>query len=348
MKIVLLVGTRPNYIKAFPVYKQLITNHQVIIIHSGQHFDVEMDKIFFDDLNIKSPDYNLQIRGSMMEQISSIYLKLPSVLNTIKPDLVFVFGDVSTTFAGAYITKQLGFKLAHVESGLRSRDISMPEEINRIIVDHLSDYLFVTERSGMTNLKNEGLHNAIFVGNTMIDTLIDNIDKIKINMTHQEYNLTDFDYIVLTLHRPPNVDSNKIFDILNFLDDIGISIIYPVHPRIKDKLFNKYKNIKLIKPLGYINFLGLVSNCHLVITDSGGIQEETSFLGIPCLTFRQNTERPVTIYKGTNKLIDFNEENKTKIKDYILDCSHNANKHNIEGYDGHASKRIAEYINKLN
>src|SRR3989344_521038 len=195
MKIVLLVGTRPNYIKAFPVYKQLITNHQVIIIHSGQHFDVEMDKIFFDDLNIKSPDYNLQIRGSMMEQISSIY---------------------------------------------------------------------------------------------------------------------------------------------------------PVHPRIKDKLFNKYKNIKLIKPLGYINFLRLVSNCHLVITDSGGIQEETSFLGIPCLTFRQNTERPVTIYKGTNKLIDFNEENKTKIKDYILDCSHNANKHNIEGYDGHASKRIAEYINKLN
>lgn len=329
----LIIGTRPNIIKALPVYNALTGN--VKLIHTGQHYDYQMNQVFFDDLGLKDPDVNL---GATT--MSEIMAKLNSLE---KPDLVIVFGDVMSTLAGALYANENKIKLAHVESGLRSFDSSMPEEINRKIVDQLSDYLFVTEVSAIRNLHKEGIEGQIFyVGNTMIDTLSKYVGVAK------EIDNQYGDYILVTLHRQSNVDDplklNKIVEFLKKISSI-CKIVFPVHPRTKRNLPNEIgDNILLIEPVGYIKFISLMINAKCVLTDSGGIQEETTWLNVPCITLRNNTERPVTIMEGTNTLANFDS-------DYIVRLimrKINGPKYDIRIplWDGHAAERISAIICK--
>ena len=318
MKILSVVGTRPNFIKLGALVNE-IKKHDVehLLVHTGQHYDDKMSKLFFDDLEMSKPDINLGVgSGSYGEQIGNIILKLEKVLIKEKPDLVVVVGDVNSTFAGALIAKQLGIKVAHVEAGLRSFDLTMPEEINRMLTDKISDFLFTTEESGNVNLLNEdvGKNKIFFVGNVMIDTLLKHKEKANKSDILGKLNVEKNNYCVLTLHRPSNVDKKEDFEnVLSVLDTIQekIKIVFPVHPRTKKniELFNldgtikKMENLIITEPLGYLDFLCLMANSKFVLTDSGGIQEETTVLNVPCITLRENTERPVTVEQGTNLIV---------------------------------------------
>ena len=359
MKIVSIVGTRPNFIKVAAIVNEL-KKHDVehVLVHTGQHYNNEMSKLFFDELGIPKPDVNLGIgSGTYGEQIGNIIIKLEDVLVKEKPDLVVVVGDVNSTFAGALTAKQLGIKVAHVESGLRSFDLTMPEEVNRILTDRISDFLFTTEKSGNENLVKESISESkiFFVGNVMIDTLLKHKEKAKQSKILEELGLDKNDYIVLTLHRPSNVDNKKGFEIiLSILEKIQdkIKIVFPVHPRAKKniKLFKLNKKIKDMKnliitgPLGYLDFMHLMAKSKLVLTDSGGIQEETTVLGIPCITLRKNTERPVTVEQGTNLLVSTNAN---KLIEESLKVVNNEIKNDgkIPGlWDGKASQRIIKIL----
>ena len=319
IKILCVVGTRPNFIKIAPLIKEMDRHPQIkrLLVHTGQHYDAAMSKSFFDDLEIPKPDINLGIgSASDATQTANIMMALEPVILKEKPDLVVVVGDVNSTMAAALAAAKCGIKIAHVESGLRSFDRSMPEEINRTITDHLSDFLFTTEESGNKNLINEGIgRNCIFfVGNVMIDTLLGHKEKAKKSKILQKLKLGKNNYAVLTLHRPSNVDGkDSLIYILDILNEIQkkIKIVFPIHPRTLKNLkhYNLLKNIKnrkniiLTEPLGYLDFLSLMDNSKLVLTDSGGIQEETTVLGVPCITLRNNTERPVTLEHGTNMAV---------------------------------------------
>lgn len=317
IKIVNIVGARPQFIKVKPIIdefkKQKIRD---ILVHTGQHYNYEMSKIFFDELSIPKPDYNLEVgsathgkqTGLMLERIEEILLKE-------KPNLVIVYGDTNSTLAGALAATKLHIPVAHIEAGLRSFDMKMPEEINRRLTDHISDYLFVTEPSGIRNLLNEGIlkKKIYLVGNIMIDTIIKSRLKIQTSKILGKMHLKKNMYVFLTLHRPENVDKKeKILEAIDFLQKIQkkIKIIWPVHPRVEEQIkkykfqraIKKLENVLLIKPLGYLETINLIKNSKFVITDSGGIQEETTFLKIPCLTFRENTERPITVEIGTNTI----------------------------------------------
>ncbi len=314
-KIILIAGARPNFMKIAPLLPHL-KNYKIIF--TGQHYG-KMSQDFL----LPKPDYNLNLETS---DFSIIALEIIKILKKEKPDLVIVVGDVNSSLAGAFAADILYIKLAHIEAGLRSFDRSMPEEQNRIMIDRHSDYLFVTEPSGVRNLKAEGITKNVFlVGNTMIDTL------------HKE------DYAVLTLHRPSNVDTKKsLKKVLKIITKISkkIKIIFPVHPRTKKALekFNVKLTLSQIDPLPYPKFIKLVKGAKFVLTDSGGIQEETSYLNIPCLTLRENTERPITIEKGTNVLCGLDKKKILKEVDKIL-------KPKI--WDGHASERICKIINSI-
>lgn len=358
MKILSVIGTRPNFIKLGALISE-IRKHDIkhILVHTGQHYDKKMSKLFFDDLGMPKPDINLNVgSGSYGEQIGNIIAKLEKVLIKKKPDLVVVVGDVNSTFAGALIAKQLGFKVAHVEAGLRSFDLAMPEEINRMLTDRISDFLFTTEESGNTNLISEGVDKdkIFFVGNVMIDTLLKHKKKADNSKILKRLNIKKRDYCVLTLHRPSNVDKKENFEnIISILDEIQkrIKIIFPVHPRTKknitllnlDKKVKNMKNLIVTEPLGYLDFLCLMSNSRFVITDSGGIQEETTVLNVPCITIRNNTERPVTVEQGTNMLVT---TNKAKIIECCNKLVHGAH---VKGkiprfWDGKAAQRIVRVI----
>ena len=301
--------------KIAPLHKVFQTKKNVesVIVHTGQHYERKMSGVFFEDLKLPEPKYFLEIKkGSLIQRLSNIMIKLESIIEAEKPDLMVVVGDVTSTLGGALTANKMNIPLAHIEAGLRSFDSTMPEETNRIITDRLSNFLFVTEKSGIENLKNEGIdENKIhFVGNLMIDSLSENLkkaDKIELKI--------DFDeYVVITMHRPANVDNferlNRIIDIIEMVTRY-IPIVFPIHPRTKNNLekFNltgrvsKIQNLKIIEPQGYLYFLKLMNEAKGVITDSGGIQEETTFLNIPCLTLRNSTERPSTVELGTNTLI---------------------------------------------
>ncbi|MBI2208857.1 UDP-N-acetylglucosamine 2-epimerase (non-hydrolyzing) [Candidatus Woesearchaeota archaeon] len=361
MKIASIVGTRPNFIKAAALIEE-IKKHSIdhLLIHTGQHYDKEMSRLFFDELGIPKPDINLGVgSGSYGEQIGNITIKLEKVLIKEKPDLVIVVGDVNSTFAGALITKQLGIKVAHVEAGLRSFDLTMPEEINRILTDRISNFLFTTEKSGNENLKKEGINEkkVFFVGNVMIDTLIKHREKAEKSKILSKLKLNKSRYAVLTLHRPSNVDKkDNLEKTLYILEKIQekIKIIFPMHPRTMknislfqlNKKIKNMKNLVLTEPLGYLDFLCLMSNSKLVLTDSGGIQEETTVLGIPCITLRDNTERPITMEQGTNMLVS---TDKNEVIDKSLKIISNQIK--IKGkipelWDGNAAKRIVDIIRK--
>ncbi|MEW6654789.1 MAG: UDP-N-acetylglucosamine 2-epimerase (non-hydrolyzing), partial [Bacteroidota bacterium] len=280
---------------------------QHLICHTGQHYDEKMSKVFFEELEMPKPDYYLGIgSGSHAEQTGKVMIEFEKVLIQEKPDLVIVVGDVNSTIACSLTAVKLGIKVAHVEAGLRSLDKNMPEEVNRILTDSISDYLFVSEPDGIKNLRKEGKkeEEIIFVGNTMIDSLVNYLPKINVSNIIQNLELIPQNYILVTFHRPSNVDSeknlNEIIILLNKLAEQK-KVVFPVHPRTRNKINeNKlsaalHKNIILTEPIGYIDFISLIKNCSLVITDSGGIQEETTFLGVQCITTRKTTERPITV-----------------------------------------------------
>lgn len=361
IKILTVVGTRPNFIKIAPLFEEFKKYKEIepILVHTGQHYDFEMSKVFFQTLNITKPNYDL-IVGSRLHgcQTAKAMEKIEPVILKEKPNLVIVVGDVNSTLAGALTAAKLHFPVVHVEAGLRSFDMSMPEEVNRLLTDHLSDYLFVTEPSGVKNLLAEGISKKkiYLVGNIMIDTLKKSEHNSKKSKVLKKLNLKKKNYAVLTLHRPENVDDKKIFKgILGAIEEIQkkTKIIWPIHPRAKKQLkkfkfLNKtrgMKNLILTKPLGYLELLSLNNQAGFVMTDSGGIQEETTALGVPCLTLRKTTERPITVEIGTNKVIGLNKE--VIIKEAFKIIAGNAKKGKVPNYwDGKTAQRIVAILSK--
>ncbi len=357
-KILSVVGARPNFIKIAPVDKAFRKYGKAVshkICHTGQHFDDCMSKVFFDELKMPRPDFYLGIGGgSHASQTARIMLELEKVFDTEKPDLVIVPGDVNSTLASALVASKMGIPIAHVEAGLRSFDNTMPEEINRIITDVVSDYLFVTEHSGIKNLRDEGIDNEkiFFVGNTMIDTLEAHYDLIEASGVVDAMGLESGHYILATFHRPTNVDNKEgLEELMQSLGRLANNrkLVFPVHPRTRKNIREHGlesgipNNLILTQPLGYIEFLSLMRYAELVITDSGGIQEETTYLGVQCITVRKNTERPVTIDVGTNHLVGTDLD---KVEKIALDILGGTTKPGRipELWDGKASKRIAEII----
>jgi len=327
MTILLVAGARPNFMKIAPIYFALESKKtfmrsknielRIVIVHTGQHYDVNMSDIFFRDLEIPKPDIYLGTgSGSHAEQTGKIMIAFEKVLLDTQPDWVIVVGDVNSTVACSLTSKKLGVKVAHVEAGLRSFDMTMPEEVNRKVTDSICDLLFVTEESGITNLRNEGIptKQIFHVGNVMIDSLLKNLAKMEKNGFQPSPAIKEFiikhnKYAVLTLHRPSNVDSPEhFFPIWEAIRQVSqkIPILFPAHPRTLSKI-NKNEgnngNIMITEPLGYHDMLFAIKNSKIVITDSGGLQEETTALGIHCVTIRENTERPITVEIGTNYLI---------------------------------------------
>ncbi len=372
MKIISVVGARPNFMKIAPLQRAFnkfsIHNSQFsikhLICHTGQHYDDNMSRVFFEDLELPKPDFYLGIsNGTHAEQTARIMIEFEKVLLNEKPDLVIVVGDVNSTIACSLTAVKLGIKVAHVEAGLRSFDWTMPEEINRILTDKISDFLFVTEKSGVENLKREGVEDSkiFFVGNTMIDSLIYFLPKIEsvfpiiskqFKINNQE--LITKNYILVTLHRPSNVDNpvqlRKLIQFLNKVSDFK-TIIFPIHPRTRQKmeanslLVTDNSSLIFTEPLGYLNFLSLIKNASFVITDSGGIQEETTYLGVPCVTLRNTTERPITVEIGTNYLAGEDLEYPFTICKEILNGG--AKKGDIPVlWDGKTAERIVDILTK--
>lgn len=316
-RILYVVGARPNFMKIAPILREMAqypNEFEQILVHTGQHYDAAMSQVFFDELELPRPDVNLEVgSGSHAQQTALIMQRFEPVLLDYKPDWVIVPGDVNSTVACALVASKLGTKVAHVESGLRSFDRTMPEEINRVVTDHLADLLFTTEPSGNENLRNEGIpsEKICFVGNTMIDTLVRLLPKAEARWPQWREHLAVDHYVLVTLHRPANVDDvSTLGEIMAALCQISseIPVVFPVHPRTRQHLAQLNLqpatcNLQFLEPLGYLDFLVLQAHASLVLTDSGGVQEETTYLGVPCLTARPNTERPVTITHGTNRLV---------------------------------------------
>src|SRR2546422_3417809 len=327
MKIVSVVGARPNFVKIAPLLREMRCQSWIVpmLVHTGQHYDEAMSARFFRDLQIEPPDVNLGVgSASHAVQTAEVMRRLEPVLDTWQPDLVLVVGDVNSTLAAGSTAVKLGIPVAHVEAGLRSFDRAMPEEINRLLTDAIADLLFVTEESGRENLLREGVaaDKLHVVGNVMIDALTTFRPRWQSSSVFDRLDLHgDQPYAVLTLHRPSNVDDPTILTrLLDALQDVArhIPIVFPVHPRVRERLgahddplapprdtgaLSAGKGIAYLDPLGYLDFIALMSRARLVLTDSGGIQEETTILGVPCLTLRDNTERPVTVSHGTNQVI---------------------------------------------
>ena len=357
-----ICGARPNFMKIAPLMRAYKKYPDItpMLVHTGQHYDTNMSDLFFKQLNIPEPDINLEVgSGSHAEQTAEIMKRFEPVVLEHKPEWVVVVGDVNSTIACGLVAKKLGVKLAHVEAGLRSFDRAMPEEINRLLTDAISDLLLVSEPSGMENLLHEGIpaEKIHFVGNVMIDTLRANLEHARKTQILEKLELKAKGYNVVTLHRPSNVDDPAVFGgIVTAFEAIqaDLPIVFPMHPRTLNNLkklgfgerFERMKQLKVIEPLGYLEFLNLTSNAATVITDSGGIQEETTILGVPCLTVRENTERPVTITHGTNKLVGTNPEKiissyRQSRSDKLVDPSA------PEKWDGKAGERIAKVLVSL-
>ena len=378
-KIVSVVGARPNFMKIAPIIEQLkIKNKNLkaklkhVLVHTGQHYDEEMSKSFFEDLNLPKPDINLGVgSASHAVQTAKIMIEFEKVCLRERPDLIIVVGDVNSTIACALVASKLGIKIAHIEAGLRSFDRAMPEEINRVLTDAISDYLFTTCEDANENLRKEGIpeEKIYFVGNVMIDTLLRYKERAKKSKILEKLGLNKDlqvrSYALLTLHRPSNVDNRETFiNILKALKNVSkkIPIIFPAHPRTQRqiKIFSleKYFNfvniesnscvniensINLLDPLSYLDFLNLMANAKFVLTDSGGIQEETTILNIPCLTLRENTERPVTLKEGTNTIVGSNPE---KIISKSMDILNGKKKIGRipKLWDGKAAERIINIL----
>ena len=357
-KIISVVGARPNFMKVSPLYKELSKYNETIqhlICHTGQHYDEKMSKIFFDELGLPKPDFYLGVgSGSHAEQTSKVMIEFEKILLKEDPDLIIVVGDVNSTIACSLVATKLHIKVAHVEAGLRSFDRKMPEEINRICTDVISDFLFVSEKSGLINLKHEGIpaSKTFFVGNVMIDNLINHLSRIDDSNILSSLNVYQNNYILVTFHRPSNVDSIEyLVDLIKLLNNLSKKrkIIFPLHPRTKMCLLKFHlleklnSNVIITEPLGYIEFIALVKNAELVITDSGGIQEETTYLQVQCITVRKNTERPITVEIGTNHLIGTDLNDVEDSANCILDGEIKKGKV-PELWDGNTAKRVIDIL----
>ncbi len=357
MKIVAVVGARPNFMKIAPLMWE-IGRHPGIdayLVHTGQHYDQRMSKLFFEELNIPRPDIDLEVgSGSHAVQTAEVIKRFEPVVIEQRPDVVIVVGDVNSTIACALTAVKLGVPVAHIEAGLRSFDRSMPEEINRILTDAISRWLFVTERSGLENLKHEGVpdERVFFVGNVMIDTLLASRELSRRSTILEDLGLTGGPYAVLTLHRPANVDDPAVLTgLVRAIERLQreLPIVFPVHPRTRKALdasgLAGMAGLRLVEPLGYLDFMKLVSEARLVLTDSGGIQEETTVLGVPCLTLRNNTERPVTVEQGTNTLVGLDPERIIAAGLRVL-AEPAASRRVPELWDGRAAARIIDVLTR--
>lgn len=361
MKVLVVIGTRPNFIKVtrFKEVASGYKNMDLKIVHTGQHFDEKMADVFFRQFKLE-PDFYLDIpQASPNTQMAEIMLRLESLIkNEFKPDLMIVVGDVNSTLAAAITANKLGIKIAHLESGLRSFDRTMPEEFNRLLTDQLTDMFFVTEASGIEHLKNEGYPNSSihFVGNTMIDTLVAFQQEISHSDILVRLKLKPKEFVLMTMHRPATVDTEEgLTKLVTLLNEIPktYNVIFPIHPRTLKRFedFNMKQNIIgnpnviLTDPLDYFAFQNLIVNSKFILTDSGGIQEESTFVQVPCLTLRPNTERPVTVTEGTNTLVPFEVG---LILDYIKQIENSTYKKGKipRLWDGKATERILEIISK--
>lgn len=359
----LIVGARPNFMKIAPLIREIerrranSENINYRLVHTGQHYDRNMSGSFFEELGIPEPDVNLNVgSGTQAEQTSGIMLGYEKLLLERKPDLSVVVGDVTSTMACAITAKKLLVNVAHVEGGIRSGDMTMPEEINRIVTDSITDYFFTTSETANENLKRYGVGDdrIFFVGNTMIDTLLFSRPRFRQPSFWNELKLQEKEYVVLTLHRPNNVDDPA--NIHRLLDEImnnsgGLPVVFPVHPRTRKMLGSSAdslvkRNLYMTEPLGYLEFNYLVERARVVITDSGGITEETTVMSVPCMTLRDSTERPETVTMGTNELIGTNPDAIAPAMKKLL--SGDWKKGSIPPlWDGHTSERIIEIITKL-
>ncbi|MBT3278735.1 MAG: UDP-N-acetylglucosamine 2-epimerase (non-hydrolyzing) [Phycisphaerales bacterium] len=359
MKIISVAGARPNFMKIAPLMDAFGAHPDIepMLVHTGQHYDEKMSDLFFRQLGIPEPDINLEVgSASHAVQTANIMTAFEPICLEEKPDAVLVVGDVNSTIGCGLVASKLGIKLIHVEAGLRSNDMAMPEEINRVLTDRISDFLFVTEPSGVDNLKREGVadEKVFFVGNVMIDTLLKNLEKAKASTIMTDLGLSPREFCTMTMHRPSNVDNPETLgDLLGAIETIqaDMPIIFPIHPRTRKNIdafgmtarVEAMTNLRLVEPLGYLDFLQLNANARCVLTDSGGLQEETTVLGTPCITMRENTERPVTTDIGTNQLVGVDPAailaawDKVKAGDYD-------NRAVPEKWDGHAATRIAEIL----
>ncbi len=363
IKIISVVGARPNFMKVAPLHRSLEKHSNLfehLICHTGQHYDYEMSQAFFKDLNLPEPNFYLGVgSGSHSEQTAKIMIEFEKVCLRAEPDLVIVVGDVNSTIAASLTAVKMGILTAHIEAGLRSFDRKMPEEINRIATDSICDFHFVTEQSGVDNLLREGhkLESIFFVGNTMIDSLVYILPKIEKSKILNQLGLENQDFALMTLHRPSNVDDrtqlSNLIDVIEFICS-RLKLVFPIHPRTRknieefgfERRIDNIKNLITTEPLGYIDFVKLMKNSRFVITDSGGIQEETTFLKIPCITMRTTTERPVTCLIGTNRLV---YPEKSKLIDAVQEVLSNPETDaQIPKYwDGKASERIVEIILRI-
>ncbi len=354
MLICSVVGARPNFMKMAPVVRELRSRGvRHVLVHTGQHYDAAMSRVFFEELGMPEPDVNLGVGSdSPTRQTARILTAFEEICEREKPDVVLVGGDVTSTVAVALVAARLGIPLGHVESGLRSFDRAMPEEINRVVTDHLSEYLFTTEESANRNLAREGIapEKVHFVGNCMVDTLKQNVVAAVAAQPWSALGLAPGGYALLTLHRPSNVDSAETLeDLVRSLEDVSrrVPILFPVHPRTLARLsaagIAMPEGIRTCEPLPYLTFLGLMAKAKVVLTDSGGIQEETTALGVPCLTLRRNTERPVTVTQGTNRLVGTDRAEILRCVERILSGQWPSGEA-VPLWDGRASARIADIL----
>jgi UDP-N-acetylglucosamine 2-epimerase (non-hydrolysing) len=363
MKIINVVGARPNFMKIAPIVEAMRPHSerlQQVLVHTGQHYDEKMSASFFEDLGIPRPDIDLEVgSGSHAEQTGKVMIEFEKVCRSEKPDLVIVVGDINSTMACAITAKKLWIRVAHVEAGLRSRDMRMPEEINRLCTDAVSDFLYTTDLRADENLRAEGVaeERIVFVGNTMVDSLLKHRERAEALDLRGRWGLEPGGYATCTLHRPSNVDDEATLrGILEALREIAgeVPVVFPVHPRTLKMIdsFNlgrflhrgeRPEGLWAIDPLGYLEFLHLNAGARLVLTDSGGLQEETTVLGVPCITLRENTERPITCEMGTNEIVGSDPER-------ILDAAARALRGEFpkgrvpEKWDGRAAERIVEHI----
>ncbi len=360
MRVVLIAGARPNFVKIAPLKRALSGRRgmEVLVVHTGQHYDDEMSAAFFRDLEMEEPERNLGVgSGSHAVQTAGVMTSFDAFLDEVATDMVVVVGDVNSTVACSLTAVKRGIPVAHVEAGLRSFDWEMPEEINRLVTDRLSSLLFTPSRDGDENLKREGRPaEAIhFVGNVMVDTLLRFREKAAASTVLDRLGVVAGEYAVLTLHRPGNVDTRETFaGLLDAFAGIAgrIPVVYPMHPRSSRTLneagllerAEAISGLMMTGPLGYLDFIELEARARFVMTDSGGVQEETTVLGVPCLTLRPNTERPVTITEGTNTLVGTNSDAITKAAIGILGEGYKPSGRLPELWDGHASERIADII----
>lgn len=351
MRVVCVAGARPNFMKVTPVLGALErAGAETVLVHTGQHYDASMSDVFFRDLGTRPPDHHLEVgSGTHAAQTGRVMAAFEPLVEELAPDVVVVVGDVNSTMACAIVAAKAGSLVAHVEAGLRSRDWAMPEEVNRVVTDRVSDYLLAPSADAVANLLAEGYRadQIHLVGNVMVDSLLANLDRAKRRGTAAALGLDPGNYGLVTLHRPANVDGGPVLAALvGALAEVSAAcpLVFPVHPRTRRHLQDlpAASNLRLVEPLGYLDFIDLEAGARIVLTDSGGVQEETTVLGVPCLTLRENTERPITVTEGTNRVVGRDPA-------AIVAAARRVLEHGVEPrrpslWDGKASERIADVL----